>query len=64
MLIAEALILISGIDPEYDWLLSTIPQVELKNRIIGLGRGKLLGGTSALNFFGYQRLDAILLLLR
>lgn len=46
----------SGVgNPRYDWLLSSTPQQFVNNRTIGLGRGKLLGGTSAMNFLGYTR---------
>ena len=39
----------------YDWLLATSPQPELNNRTFNLGRGKLLGGTSAMNAMQYTK---------
>ncbi|KAK7690162.1 hypothetical protein QCA50_006811 [Cerrena zonata] len=46
----------SGVgNPIYDWLLSTSPQPELNNRSFDLGRGKLLGGTSAMNLMQYTK---------
>ncbi|THH10909.1 hypothetical protein EW146_g8219 [Bondarzewia mesenterica] len=49
---------LGGQNPDYDWLLSTTPQHQLNDRVIGLGRGRLLGGTSAMNFLGYSRASA------
>lgn len=43
------------VDPDYDWLFSTEPQSRLDDRAIELGRGKVLGGTSALNFMAHTR---------
>ncbi|KAH8894636.1 alcohol oxidase [Thozetella sp. PMI_491] len=37
-------------DPDYDWCLKTVPQTALENRTIAQPRGKLLGGSSAINF--------------
>ncbi|KAJ4865664.1 GMC oxidoreductase domain-containing protein [Trichoderma breve] len=37
-------------DPEYDWCFKSTPQQALNNRIIAQPRGKVLGGTSAINF--------------
>ncbi|KAM6478149.1 alcohol oxidase [Trichoderma sp. SZMC 28011] len=37
-------------DPEYDWCFKSTPQRALNNRIIAQPRGKVLGGTSAINF--------------
>lgn len=37
-------------DPEYDWKHRTTPQVNINNRSIAWPRGKVLGGTSAMNF--------------
>lgn len=36
--------------PEYDWCFKSTPQPALNNRIIAQPRGKVLGGTSAINF--------------
>ncbi|EAA30872.2 aryl-alcohol dehydrogenase [Neurospora crassa OR74A] len=35
---------------EYDWNFQSVPQSTLNNRIINQARGKMLGGSSALNF--------------
>ncbi|KAI9823826.1 MAG: hypothetical protein M1819_001127 [Sarea resinae] len=37
-------------DPTYDWDFLTVPQPHLNNRQVGQPRGKVLGGSSALNF--------------
>ncbi|KAF8443688.1 alcohol oxidase [Boletus edulis BED1] len=42
-------------NPDYDWSFSTKPQALAKNRRIPLSRGKVLGGTSALNYMAYTR---------
>ncbi|KAJ8094422.1 hypothetical protein PM082_010856 [Marasmius tenuissimus] len=42
-------------DPEYDWVFQSTPQAAVNNRTIELARGKILGGTSALNYMGYTR---------
>ncbi|KAI4607533.1 hypothetical protein J4E80_009646 [Alternaria sp. BMP 0032] len=39
----------------YDWSLPTVPQAEANNRTIGHNRGKVLGGTSALNLLVWNR---------
>ena len=36
-------------DPKYDWSLSTVPQTELYGKRVKHGRGKVLGGSSAIN---------------
>ncbi|RFU82169.1 gmc oxidoreductase [Trichoderma arundinaceum] len=36
--------------PEYDWCFKSTPQSALNNRIIAQPRGKVLGGSSAINF--------------
>ncbi|KAI6045315.1 alcohol oxidase [Pisolithus marmoratus] len=41
--------------PDYDWMLSTIPQVNTGNRSIETPRGKLLGGSSAINSLAWTR---------
>ncbi|KAL1864087.1 hypothetical protein Daus18300_007867 [Diaporthe australafricana] len=35
---------------EYDWNFSSVPQASLNNRTISQARGRMLGGSSALNF--------------
>ncbi|KAH7909099.1 alcohol oxidase [Hygrophoropsis aurantiaca] len=42
-------------NPEYDWGFLTKPQVNAKDRQIPINRGKVLGGTSALNYMAYCR---------
>lgn len=37
-------------DPEYDWKSMTVPQENVNKRSIAWPRGKVLGGTSAMNF--------------
>ncbi|KII87002.1 hypothetical protein PLICRDRAFT_43712 [Plicaturopsis crispa FD-325 SS-3] len=39
----------------FDWSLQTVPQANLSNRIIGTSIGKMLGGSSGLNFMTYGR---------
>ncbi|KAL8710761.1 MAG: hypothetical protein Q9220_004779 [cf. Caloplaca sp. 1 TL-2023] len=40
---------------EYDWQFSTVPQPGLNGRSIPWARGKVLGGSSALNFMTWNR---------
>lgn len=42
-------------DPDYDWSFLTKPQALAKNRRIEIPRGKVLGGSSALNYMAYTR---------
>ncbi|KAF8548623.1 alcohol oxidase [Imleria badia] len=42
-------------DPDYDWSFLTTPQTLAKNRRIPIPRGKVLGGSSALNYMAYTR---------
>lgn len=42
-------------DPTVDWLFESTPQPQAANRTYGLGRGKVLGGSSALNFMAHTR---------
>jgi choline dehydrogenase-like flavoprotein len=44
-----------GIGTQYDWQFETIPQSGLANRSLPWPRGKVLGGTSALNFMTWNR---------
>ncbi|KAK6356710.1 hypothetical protein TWF718_001052 [Orbilia javanica] len=39
----------------YDWKFLTTPQGNIGNRVIGQSRGRVLGGTSALNFMVWDR---------
>lgn len=36
-------------DPNYDWNYETIPQINLDNRVIQQTRGRMIGGSSAIN---------------
>ncbi|KAJ3815714.1 hypothetical protein F5876DRAFT_71728 [Lentinula aff. lateritia] len=47
--IGEALL-----DPDYDWSFQTVPQTHVSQRNIAINRGKMLGGSSALNFLIWQ----------
>jgi choline dehydrogenase-like flavoprotein len=40
---------------KYDWNFTTVPQKGLGGRIVHFPRGKVLGGTSALNFMTWNR---------
>ncbi|KAJ1300922.1 hypothetical protein OPQ81_003348 [Rhizoctonia solani] len=39
----------------YDWLLKSVPQVNSNNRVVSFPRGKILGGTSAINIMAFDR---------
>ncbi|KAJ7092287.1 alcohol oxidase [Mycena belliarum] len=41
--------------PQYDWSFQTVPQKGAMGRTLYFGRGKGLGGTSAINMFQYHR---------
>ncbi|KAL8725973.1 MAG: hypothetical protein Q9166_007006 [cf. Caloplaca sp. 2 TL-2023] len=43
------------LDTEYDWQFATVPQPGLNGRAIPWARGKVLGGSSALNFMTWNR---------
>lgn len=45
----------SLMDPTYDWCLKSVPQKHSNDREYTLPRGKVLGGSSALNFLCWQR---------
>lgn len=45
----------STLGTKYDWNFTTIPQVNAKNRVFAQNRGKVLGGSSALNLMTYDR---------
>lgn len=45
----------STIGSQYDWQFETVPQPGLSGRKIPWPRGKVLGGTSALNFMAWNR---------
>lgn len=41
--------------PEYDWCFSSIPQKNAGGKVYSMPRGKLLGGSSAINYLMYVR---------
>ena len=45
----------STLGGKYDWNLTTIPQVNANNRTFAQNRGKVLGGSSALNLMSWDR---------
>ncbi len=45
----------STLGTKYDWNFTTVPQENAKNRVFAQNRGKVLGGTSALNLMTYDR---------
>ncbi|PVF98832.1 alcohol oxidase [Serendipita vermifera] len=42
-------------DPKYDWRFNTTPQAELSGRTVPHPRGKVVGGSSALNYLVFNR---------
>ncbi|KAF8876180.1 GMC oxidoreductase [Infundibulicybe gibba] len=42
-------------NPDVDWMFQTVPQRGLHNRTIFQARGKILGGSSAMNFMSFSR---------
>ncbi|PGH12903.1 hypothetical protein AJ79_04003 [Helicocarpus griseus UAMH5409] len=42
-------------NPAYDWMFKTIPQKQLNNRSVDWPRGKVVGGSSAINFQSFVR---------
>jgi choline dehydrogenase-like flavoprotein len=58
--IREALRWPSLIGSEYDWGFETIPQAALDGRRLPYPRGKLLGGSSAINAMGHHRGAAVI----
>lgn len=45
----------ANFNSKYDWNLTSVPQSGANGRTISLTRGKVLGGSSALNFMGWDR---------
>ncbi|EJD42611.1 alcohol oxidase [Auricularia subglabra TFB-10046 SS5] len=45
----------ANFNSKYDWNLTSVPQPGANGRTISLTRGKVLGGSSALNFMGWDR---------
>lgn len=48
----------STLGGKYDWNFTTVPQAHLNNRTIATPRGRVLGGSSALNFLTWDRASA------
>ncbi|KAF8831624.1 hypothetical protein HHX47_DHR1000622 [Lentinula edodes] len=42
------------LDPDYDWSFQSVPQTHVSQRNIAISRGKMLGGSSGLNFMIWQ----------
>ncbi|KAI0086793.1 alcohol oxidase [Irpex rosettiformis] len=42
-------------NPEYDWAFSSVPQSGLNGLKVAVARGKMLGGSSGLNFLAWNR---------
>jgi choline dehydrogenase-like flavoprotein len=49
----------STLGTRYDWNFTTVPQTNLRNRVVGVNRGKVLGGSSALNLLCHDRAAAV-----
>ncbi|KAL0932730.1 choline dehydrogenase [Colletotrichum truncatum] len=45
----------STLATKYDWNFTTVPQPHVNNRVFTVNRGKVLGGSSALNLMSYDR---------
>lgn len=41
---------LTNTSPDYDWGFKTTPQIDMNSRVVAQPRGKVLGGTSAINF--------------
>ncbi|KAK1758571.1 GMC oxidoreductase [Echria macrotheca] len=48
----------STLGTRYDWNFTTIPQMHLRGRTVGVNRGRVLGGSSALNLLCWDRAAA------
>ncbi|RFU24646.1 hypothetical protein B7463_g11689, partial [Scytalidium lignicola] len=57
----DPLVLIPGFhvklyeDPKYDWMFKTVPQKYVRNTVHGWPRGRILGGSSAINYSMYSQ---------
>ncbi|KAF6812394.1 choline dehydrogenase [Colletotrichum plurivorum] len=49
----------STLATKYDWNFTTVPQPHVNNRVFSVNRGKVLGGSSALNLMSYDRSAAV-----
>ncbi|KAK0460553.1 alcohol oxidase [Desarmillaria tabescens] len=49
----------AGGNADYDWRFSTVPQESVGGRVISPTQGKLLGGSSAINFLAWTRASKI-----
>ncbi|KAG8739196.1 hypothetical protein FRC11_000871 [Ceratobasidium sp. 423] len=43
----------------YDWEFKSVPQVNSNNQVVAMPRGKLLGGTSAINIMAFDRASKV-----
>lgn len=41
--------------PEYDWAFQTTPQARVGDRVMPVARGKMLGGSSGINYLAWDR---------
>ncbi|KAJ7488067.1 alcohol oxidase [Mycena latifolia] len=55
LILTPALFFIHLNNPQYDWAFTTVAQENAAGRSVSFGRGKGLGGSSAINFFQYHR---------
>ncbi|KDN38596.1 hypothetical protein RSAG8_09383, partial [Rhizoctonia solani AG-8 WAC10335] len=44
---------------KYDWLFKSVPQANVNNRVLDLPRGKILGGSSAINIMVFDRASKV-----
>ncbi len=42
-------------NPDFDWTFTTVPQAALNGNVVSQPRGKMLGGSSGLNFMVWDR---------
>ncbi|TEA18710.1 Dehydrogenase citC [Colletotrichum sidae] len=49
----------STLATKYDWNFTTVPQTHVNDRVFAVNRGKVLGGSSALNLMSYDRSAAV-----
>ncbi|KAG8779946.1 hypothetical protein FRC12_023673 [Ceratobasidium sp. 428] len=42
-------------NPNYDWMFESVPQPNVNGRVLDMPRGKVLGGSSALNYMAFDR---------